>query len=131
PRRGSRTRSASRRGRSVRRWRGSSCSASSSAPRSGCDAHGGEHEAVRGDPGPGRRCARMAGMSTHPAMEQDDEIVEAFAAHLRLERGRSEHTVRAYRRETGSLLTHLREVERIAPAELDVTALRSWLAARA
>ena len=70
-------------------------------------------------------------MSTHPATEQDDEIVEAFAAHLRLERGRSEHTVRAYRRETGSLLTHLREVERIAPAELDVTALRSWLAARA
>ena len=70
-------------------------------------------------------------MSTHPAMEQDDEIVEAFAAHLRLERGRSEHTVRAYRRETGSLLTHLREVERIATAELDVTALRSWLAARA
>ena len=70
-------------------------------------------------------------MSTHPAMEQDDEIVEAFAAHLRLERGRSEHTVRAYRRETGSLLTHLREVERIAPAELDVTALRSWLGARA
>jgi integrase/recombinase XerC len=73
----------------------------------------------------------MAGMSTHHATEQDDEIVDAFVAHLRLERGRSEHTVRAYRRETSSLLAHLREVERIAPAELDVTALRSWLAARA
>lgn len=73
----------------------------------------------------------MTGMSTGPGPEHDEEIVDAFAAHLRLERGRSEHTVRAYRRETGSLLSHLREVERIAPHELDVTALRSWLSSRA
>ena len=71
------------------------------------------------------------GMSTERATETDEQIVNAFAAHLDLERGRSEHTVRAYRREAAALLAHLREVERIAPAELDVTALRSWLGARA
>lgn len=69
-------------------------------------------------------------MSTQQEKE-DDAVVAAFAEHLRLERGRSEHTVRAYRREARSLLAHLREVERIAVADLDVTALRSWLAARA
>ncbi|WP_394214569.1 tyrosine-type recombinase/integrase [Brachybacterium vulturis] len=64
--------------------------------------------------------------------EQDDgTVAEDFAEHLRLERGRSEHTVRAYRREAAGLLEHLRDVERIAVDELDVTALRSWLAARA
>ncbi len=71
------------------------------------------------------------GMSTERATETDEQIVDAFAAHLDLERGRSEHTVRAYRREAAAMLAHLREVERIAPAELDVTALRSWLGARA
>lgn len=68
-------------------------------------------------------------MSTH--REHDDEtVVDDFAAHLRLERGRSEHTVRAYRREAAGLLEHLRSIERISVAELDVNALRSWLAAR-
>jgi integrase/recombinase XerC len=73
----------------------------------------------------------MARMSTERAAGPDEQTVEAYTAHLRLERGRSEHTVRAYRREAVALLAHLREVERITPAELDVTALRSWLAARA
>ncbi|ASK66584.1 recombinase XerC [Brachybacterium avium] len=64
--------------------------------------------------------------------EQDDEsLVDDFAGHLRLERGRSEHTVRAYRREAAGLLQHLREVERITVDELDVNELRSWLAVRA
>ncbi len=74
-------------------------------------------------------------MSTDPDRRDeapaDEDLVAAFAAHLRLERGRSEHTVRAYRREATGLLEHLREVERIALPELDVAALRSWLAARA
>lgn len=60
----------------------------------------------------------------------DEVLVGLFAEHLRLERGRSEHTVRAYRREAASLLEHLRGVERIELAELDIAALRSWLAAR-
>lgn len=60
----------------------------------------------------------------------DEELVETFSEHLRLERGRSEHTVRAYRREAAGLLEHLRGIERIDLTELDVAALRSWLAAR-
>ncbi|MFC7466337.1 tyrosine recombinase XerC [Brachybacterium sp. GCM10030252] len=61
----------------------------------------------------------------------EDAVLDAFSDHLRLERGRSEHTMRAYRREAAHLLEHLREVERIELPELDVAALRSWLAARA
>src|SRR5699024_2760030 len=64
--------------------------------------------------------------------EHDDAaVVDAFAEHLRLERGRSEHTVSAYRREAAALLEHLRRTERIARQELDVPALRSWLRVRA
>ncbi|MDN5821283.1 MAG: tyrosine-type recombinase/integrase, partial [Brachybacterium sp.] len=63
--------------------------------------------------------------------EHDETIVDDFAEHLRLGRGRSEHTVRAYRREATGLLEHLREAERITLDELDVNALRSWLAVRA
>ena len=64
--------------------------------------------------------------------EHDDAaVVDHFAEHLRLERGRSEHTVSAYRREAAALLEHLRRTERIALEELDVTALRSWLGVRA
>ena len=68
-------------------------------------------------------------MTTAEQSEQA-RLVDAFAEHLLLERGRSEHTVRAYRREAADLLAHLREEERIEVAELDVAALRSWLAAR-
>lgn len=64
----------------------------------------------------------------HP---EDLRVLEAFADHLQLERGRSEHTVRAYRREAADLLAHLREVERIDLAGIDIMALRSWLSARA
>ncbi|MGO1983211.1 MAG: tyrosine recombinase XerC [Brachybacterium alimentarium] len=60
----------------------------------------------------------------------DEQLVDDFCAHLRLGRSRSEHTVRAYSREAANLLAHLREVERIPVEELDVAALRSWLAAR-
>ncbi|WP_152353601.1 tyrosine recombinase XerC [Brachybacterium subflavum] len=63
--------------------------------------------------------------------EDDDAVLDAFAEHLRFERGRSEHTVAAYSREARSLLEHLHEVERIELADLDVTALRSWLGSRA
>ena len=69
-------------------------------------------------------------MSTEPG-HAEDSVVEDFVAHLRLERGRSEHTVRAYRQEIAGLVEHLRDAERIPVAELDVAALRSWLAARA
>ena len=64
----------------------------------------------------------------HP---EDLRVLEAFADHLQLERGRSEHTVRAYRREAADLLAHLREAERIDLADIGIMALRSWLSARA
>ncbi|MEE1618867.1 tyrosine recombinase XerC [Brachybacterium sp. J153] len=60
----------------------------------------------------------------------EDEVIDAFVRHLELERSRSPHTVRAYRREVEDLLRHLHEVERIPLVDLDVAALRSWLAAR-
>jgi integrase/recombinase XerC len=46
-----------------------------------------------------------------------------FVAHLRLERGRSEHTVRAYRADLTGLLAGLRSL-----AGLDLGRLRGWLA---
>ena len=66
---------------------------------------------------------------TAPASQ--DAVLEAFTRHLEAELGRSAHTVRAYRREAGELMRHLREVERMDLAELDLPALRSWLGARA
>jgi integrase/recombinase XerC len=53
---------------------------------------------------------------------------EDFAAHLRLERDRSAHTVRAYDGDVGSLLTHAARLGVTAPEELDLQVLRSWLA---
>ena len=53
--------------------------------------------------------------------------VDAFADHLRLERGRSEHTVRAYVTDVRSLLGHL--VQTGGDLEdLDLRLLRAWLA---
>lgn len=60
-----------------------------------------------------------------------EDLLARYRRHLELERGRSAHTVRAYLREASTLLDHLREVERIEPAEIDIAALRSWLAERA
>ena len=74
---------------------------------------------------------RDTGAMSNDREREDDGVLDEYAQHLRLERGRSEHTVRAYRREARELLTHLREIERIALTELDVAALRSWLSARA
>ena len=47
----------------------------------------------------------------------------AFVEHLRLERGRSEHTVRAYRADLAGLLSGLPALDR-----LDLARLRGWLA---
>lgn len=57
--------------------------------------------------------------------------LEDFAEYLRLERGRSAHTVRAYLTDVRSLLAHLlvRSPEAHL-ADLDIAVLRSWLAAQ-
>lgn len=74
---------------------------------------------------------RDTGAMSSDREREDEGVLDEFAQHLLLERGRSEHTVRAYRREARELLTHLRDIERIPLTELDVSALRSWLAERA
>jgi integrase/recombinase XerC len=65
--------------------------------------------------------------------------VEGFAEHLRLERGLSEHTVRAYTGDVTAALHHLAarstarrgaaDAHEVTLADLDLAALRSWLAA--
>jgi integrase/recombinase XerC len=52
-----------------------------------------------------------------------ERAVAAFVEHLRLERGRSPHTVRAYRADLTGLLTGLRTLQ-----ALDLARLRGWLA---
>jgi integrase/recombinase XerC len=61
-----------------------------------------------------------------------DAILEEFADHLMLERGRSAHTRRAYLGDIRSLLDFL-AASKAAPALADLTlpVLRSWLAAQA
>jgi integrase/recombinase XerC len=54
--------------------------------------------------------------------------VDAFARHLSAERNRSAHTVRAYVADTVDLLAHAARSGATTPADLTITALRSWLA---
>jgi integrase/recombinase XerC len=54
--------------------------------------------------------------------------LDDFLQHLALERGRSPHTLRAYRGDIASLLAHLPPGPGLAA--LDLAALRSWLAAQ-
>jgi integrase/recombinase XerC len=61
-----------------------------------------------------------------PAEQQD--WVDQFVRYLRAERGRSEHTVAAYRTDVTRLLTHALQRGRSDPRELDLDDLRSWLA---
>ena len=56
------------------------------------------------------------------------EVLDAFARHLRAERGLSPHTVRAYVGDVASLLDHAVRLGVTAPVDLDLAALRSWLA---
>ena len=58
-----------------------------------------------------------------------DEAICAFAEHTRLERARSEHTVRAYSTDLASLAKHAARYGVSDPAELNLQVLRSWLAA--
>jgi integrase/recombinase XerC len=59
-----------------------------------------------------------------PELAPDVErALAAFVEHLRLERGRSEHTVRAYRADLTGLLAELGSL-----AGLDLARLRGWLA---
>ena len=59
------------------------------------------------------------------------EVVDAFARHLRSERGRSAHTVRAYLGDIRHLLAHLGEQGIEELPETRLADLRSWLGAQA
>lgn len=63
---------------------------------------------------------------TLPAQLQD--ALSGFERHLRLERNRSSHTVRAYMGDLVSLLDHLRRLGGTRLADIDLRVLRSWLA---
>ncbi len=65
----------------------------------------------------------------HPA-DASQEALEAFTRHLVAERGRSPHTVRAYRGDVAALLSYAREHHGVGLAGLDLAVLRSWLAAQ-
>jgi integrase/recombinase XerC len=56
------------------------------------------------------------------------DVLAAFVQHLRLERGLSEHTIRAYIADIGSLLDHADRMGKPHPGDLDIGVLRSWLA---
>jgi integrase/recombinase XerC len=55
-------------------------------------------------------------------------LVGAFAEHLRLERGLSVHTVRAYTGDLTNLFTHLSRVGEGEPGNVTLADLRTWLA---
>jgi integrase/recombinase XerC len=59
---------------------------------------------------------------------QAQDLLLAFAEHLKLERGLSPHTVRAYGGDLGALFTHLARVGDGDPQEVTLADLRTWLA---
>jgi integrase/recombinase XerC len=79
-----------------------------------------------------------AGETGGPSHPVDDELpaelveaLDGFVRHLRSERGLSDHSVRAYRGDVVTLLVHATRMGRRRPADLDLGALRSWLAGQA
>lgn len=79
-------------------------------------------------------------MDTTPGVDDDaqappaggwDEAVAAFERHLRSERGRSEHTVRAYLGDVRSLVGFLAGTGVDDPTGVALRDLRGWLAAQA
>ncbi len=75
----------------------------------------------------------MATDSEPGSREQELSVAHAavrgdYERHLRLQRGLSEHTVRAYLGDISTLLVHLQRLGTTSLAEVDLRALRSWLA---
>jgi integrase/recombinase XerC len=64
--------------------------------------------------------------------EEAGETLDAFVRHLRAERGRSEHTIRAYRGDVVHLLHHLEgQLGSLPLTEITLGELRHWLGAMA
>lgn len=60
--------------------------------------------------------------------DEQAELIEAFRRHLSAERNLSAHTVRAYCGDLANLFGHLERVGEGAVADIDLIALRRWLA---
>ncbi|MEV0946278.1 tyrosine recombinase XerC [Rhodococcus sp. NPDC049939] len=61
-----------------------------------------------------------------------ERVLDEYARHLELERGRSQHTVKAYVTDAKSLLQHWLSTSPEAHlGELDIEVLRAWLASQA
>ena len=67
-------------------------------------------------------------MEAEELSPQAAALVDAFAVHLRLERGLSQHTVRAYTGDLLNLFGHLARVGEGDPADVTLADLRTWLA---
>lgn len=78
-----------------------------------------DHEASGGNRG---------GVTADPLPEPFEQVLDWFAAHLRSERDRSEHTIRAYLGDVADLLRHLDRRGGTELVALDVATLRGWLA---
>jgi integrase/recombinase XerC len=55
------------------------------------------------------------------------EAVDAYERHLRLERNRSDHTVRAYLGDLVAFLDHVARLGGRTPSDIDLSTLRGWL----
>ncbi|MCU1672154.1 MAG: integrase [Frankiales bacterium] len=73
----------------------------------------------------------MTAVAPEPEPPLPDALAAAldgFVRHLRLERGRSPHTVRAYAGDIAHLLRHAARLGATEPSDVDLQVLRSWLA---
>jgi integrase/recombinase XerC len=101
-------------------------------PPAGKQARPGEQALPGAQPPPGDEA-----LTGQPALAQEGELppdlgraLGAFERHLTAERGLSLHTVRAYVGDVTSLLEHVSQAGGTGLADLDIQALRSWLAAQ-
>lgn len=87
---------------------------------------------ARATPQPGRQGEPDPAAAPPPAASELPaplaDALDAFVRHLRLERGRSPHTVRAYAGDITALLEHAARRGATEPAGVDLSTLRSWLA---
>ncbi|MEJ5866316.1 tyrosine-type recombinase/integrase [Pseudokineococcus sp. 5B2Z-1] len=82
-------------------------------------------------PGPAAGPAPASGSAAAPGPdERATRLLEAFAEHLAVERGRSPHTVRAYVGDVRDLLAAARS-RGGDPADVDLALLRAWLSGEA
>lgn len=70
----------------------------------------------------------MHRVSDVPAVTDRSGALDAFAEHLRAQRGLSEHTVRAYRGDLEDLLVFARTRGTGSFSDVDLATLRAWLA---